>query len=143
MDHDEPDIADLFAPIEPSRASGVGLSEARAGVPHGREPVGRGLAGSGLSRGLSASAAGTGDVMTELAGSAVPAAEQAATPEALALLRIFAAIGSPELRAPAAQAAERVIERGVPDPDWAAMIGSPTVGDCWHYTDVGGRQESV
>jgi hypothetical protein len=36
-----------------------------------------------------------------------------------------------------------VIERGVPDPDWAATIGSPTVGECWHYSDVGGRQESV
>jgi len=92
---------------------------------------------------LSASAADTDDVMTELATSLVPAAEQAATPEALALLRIFAAIGSPGLRASATQAAERVIERGVPDPDWAATIGSPTVGECWHYSDVGGRQESV
>ena len=29
------------------------------------------------------------------------------------------------------------------DPDWAAAIGSPTVGRCWHYGDVGGRQESI
>jgi hypothetical protein len=36
-----------------------------------------------------------------------------------------------------------VIKRGVPDPDWAATIGSPTVGECWHYSDVAGRQESV
>jgi len=143
MDHDEPDIADLFAPIEPSRAFGVVLSEAREVLPHVREPVDAELWGSDMIGALSASAAETGDVMTELAVSAVPAAEQAATPEALALLRIFAAIGSPELRAPAAQAAERVTERGVPDPDWAATIGSPTVGECWHYTDVGGRQESV
>ena len=33
--------------------------------------------------------------------------------------------------------------QGVPDPDWAAAIGSPTIGKCWHYSDVGGRQESV
>ena len=31
----------------------------------------------------------------------------------------------------------------MPDPDWAAAIGSPTIGKCWHYSDVGGRQESV
>ena len=143
MDHDEPDIADLFAPIEPSRAFGVVLSEAQQVLPHVREPVDAELWGSDMIGALSASAADTGDVMTELATSLVPAAEQAATPEALALLRIFAAIGSPGLRASAAQAAERVTERGVPDPSWAATIGSPTVGDCWHYSDVAGRQESV
>jgi len=143
MDHDEPDIADLFAPIEPSRAFGVVLSEAQEVLSHVREPVDAELWGSDMIGALSASAADTGDVMTELATSLVPAAEQAATPEALALLRIFAAIGSPGLRASATQAAERVIERGVPDPDWAATIGSPTVGECWHYSDVGGRQESV
>ena len=143
MDHDEPDIADLFAPIEPSRAFGVVLSEAQQVLSHVREPVDAELWGSDMIGALSASAADTDDVMTELAVSLVPAAEQAATPEALALLRIFAAIGSPGLRASSAQAAERVIERGVPDPDWAATIGSPTVGECWHYSDVGGRQESV
>jgi len=143
MDHDEPDIADLFAPIEPSRAFGVVLSEAQQVLSHVRKPVDAELWGSDMIGALSASAADTDDVMTELATSLVPAAEQAATPEALALLRIFAAIGSPGLRASATQAAERVIERGVPDPDWAATIGSPTVGECWHYSDVGGRQESV
>ena len=143
MDHDEPDIAELFAPIEPSRAFGVVLSEAQQVLSHVRKPVDAELWGSDMIGALSASAADTDDVMTELATSLVPAAEQAATPEALALLRIFAAIGSPGLRASATQAAERVIERGVPDPDWAATIGSPTVGECWHYSDVGGRQESV
>jgi hypothetical protein len=143
MDHDEPDIADLFAPIAPSRAFGVVLSEAREVLPHVREPVDAELWGSDMIGALSASAADTGDVMAELSASLVPAAEQAATPEALALLRIFSAIGSPGLRASAARAAERVTERGVPDPDWAATIGSPTVGECWHYSDVGGRQESV
>jgi len=143
MDHDEPDIADLFAPIEPSRAFGVVLSEAQQVLPHVREPVDAELWGSDMIGALSASAADTDGVMTELAVSLVPAAEQAATPETLALLRIFAAIGSPGLRASAAQAAERVTERGVPDPSWAATIGSPTVGDCWHYSDVAGRQESV
>ena len=81
--------------------------------------------------------------MAELTASLVPAAEESATPEALALLRILAAIGSPALTAAAAEAAERVTASGVTDPDWAAAIGSPTVGKCWHYGDVGGRQESI
>jgi hypothetical protein len=81
--------------------------------------------------------------MAELATSLVPAAERDGTTEALALLRILAAIGSPELQAAAAHAARRVAGRGVPDQDWATVIGSPTVGQCWHYSDVGGRQESL
>ena len=83
------------------------------------------------------------DVMTELAQSLVPAVEAKATPEALGLLRVLGAIGSPELQAAATEAAERVVAGGVPDPDWAKAIGSPTIGRCWHYSDVGGRQESV
>jgi hypothetical protein len=66
-----------------------------------------------------------------------------ATPEALGLLRILGAIGSPELRSAATEAAERVTALGVQDPDWAPAIGSPTIGKCWHYSDIGGRQESV
>ncbi len=73
----------------------------------------------------------------------MPAVEMKATPEALGLLRVLGAIGSPELRTVATEAAERVIAHGVPDPDWATAIGSPTIGRCWHYSDVGGRQESV
>jgi len=74
----------------------------------------------------------------------VPAAEAASTPEALALLRVFAAVGSPALRArPPGQAAERLHAHDVADPPWAGAIGAPRVGDCWHYADVGGRQESL
>ena len=40
-------------------------------------------------------------------------------------------------------AAARLSARGVADPPWAATLGSPTVGECWHYADVGGRQESL
>jgi hypothetical protein len=84
-----------------------------------------------------------GDIMAELAKSLVPAVEAKATPEALGLLRVLGAIGSPELQAVATEAAERVTADGVPDPDWAAAIGSPTIGRSWHYSDVGGRQESI
>src|SRR5208282_3395240 len=81
--------------------------------------------------------------MDTLTGSLVPAAEAASTPEALALLRVFAAVGSPALRAAAGQAAARVRAHDVADPPWAGTVGAPQVGDCWHYADVGGRQESL
>lgn len=142
MEHEEPDIAELFAPIEPSQALGVVLSEAQEVLTHVHEPVDAELWGSDMLGALSASG-GESAVMAELTTSLVPAAEQTATPEALALLRIFGAIGSAELRSAATAAAERVASNGVREPEWATAIGSPTVGTCWHYSDIGGRQESV
>lgn len=135
-------MAELFAPIDPSKALGVVLSEAHDVLAHIHEPVDAELWGSDMIGALSASADGP-DVMAGLTTSMVPAAEQDATTEALALLRIFGAIGSPELQAAATAAADRVAALGVAEPDWGATVGSPTVGACWHYGDVGGRQESV
>jgi hypothetical protein len=155
MGHAEPDIAELFAPLRPAQAFDVVLSEARQVLSHLRQPIDAELWGSdmiGALGGPGTGTAGTGsagtesggaDVMAELASSLVPAAEKSATPESLALLRIFGAIGSTALRTAAGEAAERVAAQGVPDPDWASVIGSPTVGECWHYGDVGGRQESI
>jgi hypothetical protein len=150
MAQEDPDIAALFAPLRPAQASDVVLREAREVLPHLSKPVDAELWGSDMIGALSADAGATAggdtnqaDVMAELAASLVPAAEASATPEALALLRILAAIGSPPLEAAATAAAERVTATGVADPQWAAVLGSPTVGRCWHYGDVGGRQESV
>lgn len=140
---DDPDLAELFAPIEPAKAFGVVLSEAHQVLAHIHGPVDAELWGSDMIGALSADAAAEPEVMAALAASLVPAAEESATPEALALLRIFGALGSPSLRATASDAAARLVAGGVPDPDWAATIGSPAVGACWHYSDVGGRQESV
>ncbi|HEX4088425.1 MAG TPA: hypothetical protein VHZ33_06885 [Trebonia sp.] len=149
----EPDIAALFAPLRPARASSVVLSEAREVLTHLHKPIDAELWGSDIIGALSGvapegakDAVGgdhASDVMAELAASLVPAAEESATPEALALLRILAAIGSPALMTAAAEAAERVTAGGVADPDWAPGLGEPTVGQCWHYGDVGGRQESI
>jgi hypothetical protein len=148
----EPDIAALFAPLRPAQASDVVLREAREVLAHLHKPIDAELWGSDIIGALSGGGAGSvvgadganvPDIMAELTTSLVPAAEESATPEALALLRILAAIGSPALTAAAAEAAERVTASGVTDPDWAAAIGSPTVGKCWHYGDVGGRQESI
>jgi len=140
----DPDIDALFAPLPPAQASNVVLSEAREVLGHLRRPIDAELWGSDIIGALSGGDVDAApEVMTELTASLVPAAEESATPEALALLRILAAIGSPALTAAAAEAAERVTAGGVADPDWAAAIGSPTVGKCWHYGDVGGRQESI
>jgi hypothetical protein len=148
----DPDIAALFAPLRPAQASDVVLREAREVLAHLHKPVDAelwgsdiigALSGGGASGVVGADGAAVPDIMAELTTSLVPAAEESATPEALALLRILAAIGSPALTAAAAEAAERVTASGVTDPDWAAAIGSPTVGKCWHYGDVGGRQESI
>jgi len=144
MADSEPDIAELFAPLPTAQASDVVLSEARQVLGQLRQPIDAELWGSDMIGALGGGAAG-GDVavMEELARSLVPAAEQNATPEALALLRVLGAIGTPELRVAATAAADRVTASGVPDQDWAAAIGSPTVGPCWHYGDIGGQQESV
>jgi len=141
----EADIAELFAPLRPAQAANVVLSEARQVLAHVSQPIDAELWGSDMIGALSRHSAGGDreDVMAELAASLVPAAEQDASPEALALLRVLGALGTPVLKTAATEAAERVAGHGVPDPDWAAAIGSPTIGECWHYSDIGGRQESV
>ena len=143
MGHAEPDIAELFAPLRPAQASDVVLSEARQVLSRVHQPIDAELWGSDMIGALSGGEGDGPDVMTELAGSLVPAAEERATPVALSLLRVLGAIGSARLRAAATEAAERMTADGVPDPDWAGEIGSPTIGKCWHYSDIGGRQESV
>jgi hypothetical protein len=143
MGHAEPDIAELFAPLRPAQASDVVLNEARQVLSHVQRPIDAELWGSDMIGALAGAGPFDKDFMTELTVSLVPAVELKATPEALGLLRVLGAIGTPELKAAATEAAERVTAQGVPDPDWAAAIGSPTIGQCWHYSDVGGRQESI
>src|SRR6516165_1503370 len=128
MDPDEPDIEELFAPIEPAAAFGVILNEAQNVLSHIRQPVDAELWGSDMIGALASSAAEMPGVMAALTTSLVPAAEETATPEALALLRIFGAVGSAELGAAATAAAGRLTALGISDPDWAAMIGSPVAG---------------
>jgi hypothetical protein len=143
MAQDYPDIDELFAPLVPTQAFGVILSEAREVLSHVREPVDAELWGSDMIGALARSVGEDTAAMSEALSALVPAAEQAATSESLALLRIFAAIGSPALRDAAAQAADRVAEDGVEEQPWVSELGLPKVADCWHYGDVGGRQESV
>jgi hypothetical protein len=149
MGQPEPDISQLFAPLVPTQAFDVVLNEAQDVLRHVREPIDAELWGSDILGALSRSAAESRSAadeeaaMRDLTGALVPAAEAAATPDSLAVLRIFAVIGPPELRAAAGQAADRVAALGVPDQPWADGLGLPRVSECWHYGDVGGRQESV
>jgi hypothetical protein len=142
-DPSEPDVARLFAPVAVEETFGGVLTEARQILGQLDDPVDAELWGSDLIGALASSAAGLSSLMDTLTKSLVPAAEEAATPEALALLRVLAAVGSPALRTAAGEAAARLGTHGVADPPWAAAIGSPRVRDCWHYADVGGRQESL
>lgn len=139
----EPDVAELFAPLSAADRFGALLSEAQAVLSQVHTPVDAELWGSDMIGALSSSAADTVRVMDSLAAELVPAAERAATREALALLRIFGAIGLSPLRETASAAAGRLAASGVPDAGWAEEIGSPRIAECWHYGDVGGRQESV
>jgi len=139
----DPDLASLFAPVAVEETIAGVLTEAKDVLGQLDDPVDAELWGSDLIGALASSAAGQASLMDTLTGSLVPAAEAASTPESLALLRVLAAVGSPALRAAAGQAATRVRAHGVADPPWAATLGSLRVGDCWHYADVGGRQESL
>jgi hypothetical protein len=142
-DRSEPDIAKLFAPIAVEETFAGVLAEARDALGHLDDPVDAELWGSDLIGALASSSVGQASLMDALTGSLVPTAEAASTPEALALLLILAAIGPPALRTAAAQAAARVHAQDVAEPSWAGPIGAPQVRDCWHYADVGGRQESL
>ncbi len=143
MAQEDPDIAALFAPLSTVQASEVVLREAREVLAGIRRPIDAELWGSDMLGALSRNGGDGADVMTELVDSLVPAAEKDATPEALGLLRVLGVIGSPALRSAAAEAASRMAAGGVAEPGWAARIGLPVVGNCWHYSDIGGRQESV
>ena len=139
----EPDVASLFAPVAVEETFAGVLIEARQVLSQLDDPVDAELWGSDLIGALASSAAGQASLLETLTRSLVPAAEAASTPEALALLRVFAAVGPPALRAAAGQAAARIRAHDVADPPWACPVGAPEIGDCWHYADVGGRQESL
>jgi hypothetical protein len=139
----DPDVASLFAPVAVEDTVAGVLAEADDVLCQVDDPVDAELWGSDLIGALASSAAGPDSLMDAITVWLVPAAEAASTPGALALLRVFAAVGTPAVATASRQAATRVRSLGIADPPWAATLGSPQVGDCWHYADVGGRQESL
>jgi hypothetical protein len=136
-------VASLFAPVAVEDTFAGILGEAGDILGQLHDPVDAELWGSDLLGALASSAAGPASLADAVAGSLVPAAEAASTRAALALLRVLSAVGPPAVRGAAAPAAQRLSASGVADPPWAHAIGSPQVRQCWHYADVGGRQESL
>jgi hypothetical protein len=87
--------------------------------------------------------AALGGAGSALAQAMVSASDRSETPEALAILRVLAAVGEGDLRSAASDAASRLAAAGLPDPPWSAEIGDPAIGACWRYSDTGGLQEAV
>ncbi len=63
--------------------------------------------------------------------------------EALAMVRSLAAVGPPDIRAIAADTANRIAPAGRTDMPWTAGLGQPRPGPCFGYTDIYGEQRSI
>jgi hypothetical protein len=130
------DLDAVFGRSSPDDAFAAVLTEARMVLGEIASPLEAELWGSDILAALGGPASLAAQAM-------VPAAERSGSPEALAILRVLGALGWPDLRTPANEAASRLAERGVADPAWAAELGSPSVGECWRYGDDRGVQEAV
>jgi hypothetical protein len=65
------------------------------------------------------------------------------SPEALAMTRILAAVGPPEIRPIAEGAAIYMAMGGQPDLPWATGLGLPQPGPCFGYGDLYGARRSI
>jgi len=130
------DVDAVFGRSSPDDAFAAVLTEARMVLGEISSPLQAELWGSDILAAL-------GGTRSTAARAMVPAAERTGTPEALAILRVLAAVGVPDLQVPAGEAAGRLAARGMPDAGWAAEIGSPAPGECWRYGDDRGAQEAV
>jgi hypothetical protein len=130
------DLDAVFGRCTPDDAFAAVLTEARMVLADIAGPLEAELWGSDILAAL-------GGPRSPAAQAVVPAAERSGTPEALAILRVLSALGWPDLRLAAAGAAGRLAAQGVPDPAWAAEVGSPAVRECWRYGDDRGLQEAV
>jgi hypothetical protein len=131
---DDPELEAVFARASPADTLAAVLTEARMVLAEVDSPLDAELWGSDI-----VAAIGSADQ----ADAIVAAAERAGSPEALATLRVLAAVGSLQLRATASAAAGRLAALGVREPDWAGAIGAPSPGQCWSYGDARGQQEAV
>lgn len=76
-----------------------------------------------------------------IAAAEEPETELSAAMAALTVLSTMA--GSPSTRRGAAAAADRVAAYGQPRPGWATAVDDVSAGECWHYGDVFGDQETI
>lgn len=131
----EADLESVFGSASAAGTCAAVLTEARIVLPDIATPLDAELWGSDIIAALG-SRIGAAEAF-------VPAAEQAGSREALAVLRVIAAVGPPGLRAAASAAADRLAARGGTEPGWAASVGAPAPGECWRYADALGVQEVV
>jgi hypothetical protein len=180
------DLDAVFGSSSPAETFAAVLTEARMVLGEIGSPLDAELWGSDILAAL-------GGPKGNAAIAIVPAAEATGTAEALAILRVMAAVGWPELRSIATQAADRMAAAtheapgreapgreapgreapgregsgreapgreapgregsgreasgreapGLDEPPWGAVMGAPTVGECWRYGDDRGLQEAV
>jgi hypothetical protein len=130
------DLDAVFGGSSPGEALAAVLTEARMVLGEFGNPLDAELWGSDILAAL-------GGPKRNAATAIVSAAEATGTAEALAILRVLAAVGWPELGSAATQAADRLAARGLDEPPWGARMGAPTVGECWRYGDDRGLQEAV
>jgi hypothetical protein len=93
----------------------------------------------GMIRDAAPADVGLPDLLTEMIGQV----REYGGPEALAMLRVLAAVGPAEVRPAAAQAANALVAAGLTDRPWAQGLGAPRVGRCFGYADAFGAQESI
>jgi hypothetical protein len=132
---DDADLESVFGGATPAGVCAAVLTEAEIVLPDIVAPLDAEMWGSDIVAALRSA----GIVGPEI----VDAAEQSATPHALAMLRVLGAVGPPGLAEAAAAAAARLAARGISEPGWAAAVGSPEPGECWRYSDAAGLQEAV
>ncbi len=93
----------------------------------------------GMIRGAAPADVGLPDLLTEM----IDHVGEYGGAEALAMLRVLAAVGPAEVRPAAGRAADALIATGLTDQPWAQGLGTPRVGRCFGYADAFGAQESM
>ncbi|MGH3887249.1 MAG: plasmid pRiA4b ORF-3 family protein [Pseudonocardiaceae bacterium] len=83
------------------------------------------------------------DDLPEILAGLIEHAERTAKPEALAMLRILAVLGPPEIQLAATEAADRLVAGGLTDRRWVSELGTPRVGPSFGFVDKFGAQEGV
>jgi hypothetical protein len=73
----------------------------------------------------------------------VDAASGARTPEAAALLRVVASLGTPATKRAASQGLARLTAAGIYPPEWVTEVGKPVPVRAWHRYDVFGDDEVI
>ncbi|MGH4022018.1 MAG: plasmid pRiA4b ORF-3 family protein [Pseudonocardiaceae bacterium] len=108
----------------------------------GADPLSAELCGAEFLGGMRRTAPDEADLPEILAG-LIEQVAGAGTPEALAMLRVLAVLGPQQIRAAAAEAADRLVAGGLTDRPWVRELGTPQVGSCFGYVEEQEAREAV